>query len=42
MRKSTRRIALLLTMLGILFSTTACGTHSVSTAPDQSKSYGTG
>ena len=35
MRKSTRRIALLLTMLGILFSTTACGTHSVSTAPDQ-------
>ena len=35
MRSTTRKIALLLALLGVLFSTSACGTHSASTAADQ-------
>ena len=35
MRKATRLVAFPLVLLGVLLSTTACGTHSVSTAADQ-------
>lgn len=35
MRKTSRTIALTIALLGILFSTSACGTHGASTAADQ-------